>query len=570
MRWNYTPAKPEQAQTLCRELSVTPIIADLLCKRGFVEPSEAESFLNPLLRNLDDPFNLNQMDRAVNRLVEAIRGGADIVVFGDYDVDGITSTVLLVSILRRFGSAPRHLVPRRLDEGYGLSRAAIERVLEGGIPDLLIAVDCGTNAVEEIEFLHDRGVDTIVVDHHTGRAPLHAESILVNPHVQDDAEHPWADLCSVGLVFKFVHALLKRMRADGEEEAFRIQLKEYLDLVALGTIADLVPLRGENRILAKAGLETLRWPRRMGLKALFEASGMTLGEDVSSFDVSFRLGPRINASGRLADASLPIEMLLGEDWRRCDEGARKLDRLNAERREIERKIVIEAEKLVESTVGERAGYVLYNPDWHAGVVGIVASRVARRFNRPCVILGSEGELAKGSGRSVPGIDLVEVLRRCEEFLDQWGGHPMAVGLSLHPERCEAFSDAFHESVERVAGGVLPEPALEIDIWISARDLGEDLLCQIDRLNPFGQGNPEPVFGLRNLVLNQRPDVFGQGHFRFKVPVDGGRTISGVAWKKANRVPSRDTPIDLAATLSWNRWNGRKYPQLTLVDWREHR
>jgi single-stranded-DNA-specific exonuclease len=569
MRWTYTPAPPGPVRTLCRELSVTPIIAHLLFQRGLDDPAEAERFLNPMLRNLDDPFNLVHMDRAVKRLCEAMRGGEEIVVFGDYDVDGITSTVLLVSILRRFGIAPRYCVPLRLEEGYGLSSAALDRVLKDGVPNLLIAVDCGTNAAGEVASLHERGVDTIVIDHHSGRSELPPQCILVNPHVHGDETTAWTDLCSVGLVFKLVHALLKRLREEGEEEAFRIQLKEYLDLVAMGTIADLVPLREENRILAKAGLETLRWPRRMGLKALFEASGMTPGEEVSPFDISFRLGPRINASGRLADASLPVEMLLGDDWERCDSGARMLDKFNTERQEIERRIFLEAEEMVQSRDLDLAGYVLYDPAWHAGVVGIVASRLTRRFHRPCIVLGTEGVLAKGSGRSITGINLVEVLKRCSHLLDHWGGHPMAVGLALVPEQWDAFAAAFHEAVGDLVKGKMPEPELAIDAWIPEEDVGADLLDQLDRLQPFGQGNPEPVFGLRGVVLKQRPKIFGKGHFRFNLPVGGGGNVSGVAWKKSDRVPAQGAPIDLAATLSWNCWNGRKNPQLTLADWREH-
>jgi single-stranded-DNA-specific exonuclease len=566
MRWTFRAVNGAPIATLRDELKVSATLAELLVRLGLFSPKDARTFLDPRLAELRNPLQVNNLKKAVRRLIGAMRSDEKIVVFGDYDVDGVTSTTFLVSILNRFGIRPHYAVPLRLEEGYGLSQAALERVLRECTPQLLIAVDCGTNSVEEVAFLRAQGIDVIILDHHTSRLEIPEDCIVVNPHVYDAEDVPWKNLCSVGLVFKFVHGLIKMLREEGDELARQIDLKEYLDLVALGTIADLVPLVGENRILAKRGLDLLRETRRVGLNALFNIAGLQLGSEISPFDVSFRLGPRINASGRLANATEPIQLLLSDDWRACREAAQNLDDFNRERQEIERGITSEAEAMVEAHFTEDPGLVLYKPDWHPGVVGIVASRLSHKFFRPAIVLGAEGDLAKGSGRSIPVLNLVEVLTPCAEFLESWGGHPMAIGISFKPEHLEAFRKAFNQSITRNLSGSVPEPEIEIAAQITLRELGEDLLNELDRLGPFGQGNPEPVFALRNVVLRQAPVAFGQGHFRFFVDTPRGGRISGVAWKMGHRMPPCGEPIDFALRLNWNTWNDQKLAQINLVDW----
>ena len=568
MRWTYTPLPADEVEALSRRAGVSPVLAELLLRAGQTDPEAAQRFLRPALAELNDPFLLVNLERAVIRLREAINGRQDIVVLGDYDVDGVSSTALLVSILRRFGLNPRFIVPRRMEDGYGLSRSAIDRAMEQGRPHLFIALDCVTNSHAEVAYLKGMGVDVMVIDHHRSKeAPL-VDGILINPHVHsDDNDGAWRNLCTVGLVFKLVHGLVKQLRTDNHPVAFRIKLRDYLDLVAMGTVADLVPLTGENRILARYGLRILQSAERPGVRALLQVAGVRPEQDLMPVDISFRLGPRINASGRLADAALSVELLLSDDTLFCESTARQLDAFNRERQDIERQITDEAERLIESRFSDWPGIVLFGDNWHPGVVGIVAGRVTRKYNRHCVVLGNEGDMAKGSGRSIDGINLVDVLGTCCEHLTSWGGHPMAVGVALPKLHLESFRERFAEAVRAHAGGGLVEAELAIAAWLTSDELRERLMEDLEALHPFGQGNPEPVFGVRGIVLRQRPEVFKQTHFRFHLDDPRGRRLFGVAWKLAHRLPPAGQPVDLAVKLTWNHFNDRKLLQLELIDWR---
>lgn len=567
MRWKHTPIADESVTALSQSLGSTRVLAELLLRLGISDPEVAERFLQPRLSHLDDPFRMTHLRAAVDRVREALHNDERVVVLGDYDVDGVTSTVVLISTLQRLGAEPGFIVPRRLEEGYGLSRSAIDRVLEEQKIDLLIAVDCGTNSVEEVAYLREKGIDVIIVDHHRSKEEIPAGCILVNPHVCDEENQPWTNLCTVGLVFKLVHGLLKALRDEDHIAASEIILKEYLDLVAMGTIADLVPLREENRILCRYGLRMIRNSRREGVAALLEVCGMKDGEDVQPMDISFRLGPRINASGRLADASVPVEMLLSRDRKFCRDSAKLLDEFNRERQDIERQITLAAERQKEELLCEASGIVLFDENWHAGVVGIVASRVSRKYHRPAIILGSEGELAKGSGRSIDGLSLVDILQKCNDLLESWGGHPLAVGVSLKKENVPAFQKRFDEIVCEVWQERAVEPELEIARWLELSDVNERLLADLDLLHPFGQGNREPLFGLRGVVLYYQPEIFRDRHFRFQVVNTIGKRIYGVAWKMADRIPPVNQPIDMVCRIYWNFFNGRKYLQLEMIDWR---
>jgi single-stranded-DNA-specific exonuclease len=461
-------------------------------------------------------------------------------------------------------------VPRRAADGYGLTRSAIDRALEAGRPDLFVALDCGTNSREETAYLRSQGIEVLVIDHHRSTVGENADCLLINPHVYgltDVAGEAWRHLCTVGLVFKLCHGLLKQLRGENHPVAFRVRLRDHLDLVALGTIADLVPLQGENRILARHGLRILRETQRPGLRALMDVAGVRPEQDLVPSDVSFRLGPRINASGRLADAALSVELLLSEDPGFCAETARQLDAFNRERQEIERQITEEAEAAIEQRYSGHAGVVLFAENWHPGVVGVVAGRVTRKYHRPCVVLGNEGELAKGSGRSIEGVNLVEVLGACAGDLTSWGGHPMAVGVSLAKDRVEAFRARFAEAVRAQVSAEAAEPRLELAAWLSAEQVHERLMDELEGLHPFGQGNPEPVFGLRGVVLRLAPEVFKEQHFRFRLEDARGRPLHGVAWKMADRLPPVGRPLDLAVELKWNHFNQRRLLQLVLADWR---
>lgn len=567
MRWNYTPVHAESVAARARSLGTTSVVAELLLRAG-VQEVLASRFLQPTLAGLADPFLLVNLERAVDRLLQAIRTQEKIMILGDYDVDGVCSTTILVGLLRRLGANPAYIVPRRADEGYGLTGTSIERALEKGIPGLFIALDCGTNSGEEVASLRARGVDVIIVDHHRSTEPPASDAILINPHVHPTPDDdPWRYLCTVGLVFKVAHGLLKKLRAENHPVALSIVLKDYLDLVAMGTIADLVPLHGENRIFARHGLRVLAETKRPGLQALMKVSGLKPDQGVMPTDVSFRLGPRINASGRLADAALSVDLLLSEDPVFCEQAARKLDDLNRERQDIERQITERAEKYVETHFSTSSGLVLFDEGWHPGVVGIVAGRISRKYNRPAIVLGNEGVMAKGSGRGISGFNLVEILGACAACLDSWGGHPMAVGIALNKERLDEFRALFDQAIRNQLGDGTVAAGLELSGWLEATQVNEQLMAELDLLHPFGMGNPEPIFGIRSVRLRHRPDVFKELHFRFAGEDVMGRRISGVAWKMADRLPPVGVPLELAVQLNWNYYNGRRTLQMELLDWR---
>jgi len=570
MRWTYTPPPAKEVEALSRTAKVSRVIAELLLRLGIDQAEAAELFLQPTLANLGDPFLLHNLEAGAARLRQAITARESVVILGDYDVDGVSSTTLLVSILRRFGLTPHFVVPRRSEDGYGLSLSAIDRALEQGVPDLFIALDCGTNSHAEVDYLIAKGVDVMVVDHHRSKEETLGRGLLINPHVSGESGQLGVDcrnLCTVGLVFKLAHGLLKLLRADDHPLAFEIKLRDELDLVAMGTIADLVPLVGENRTLAKHGLRILQETKRPGLRALMSVAGVRRGQDLTPVDISFRLGPRINASGRLADASLSVELLLSNDVAFSEQTARQLDDFNRERQDIERLITLEADRMIETHYPDEQGIVLYSEEWHPGVVGIVAGRVTRKYNRPCVVLGNDGDLAKGSGRSVNGINLVEVLGDCQEHLESWGGHPMAVGVAVEKGKLAAFREQFSATIREKAGEELNEAELEISAWLTPDQIREQLMTEVEHLHPFGQSNPEPIFGVKGVQLRQAPDIFKEHHFRFWIDDDTGGRLHGVAWKMADRIPPLHPKIDFAVKMNWNHFNGRKLLQLELIDWR---
>jgi single-stranded-DNA-specific exonuclease len=570
--WTYHPPPGDIAGTLESGLRIHPAIAEILTKQGIHSLEDADRYLHPRLAHLADPFLITNIGATVERIALALERHERIAVLGDYDVDGVTSTTLLVSILRALGAdpTPRYYVPRRLEEGYGMSAASIERVLADGPLDLFIALDCGTNSVAETHSLSARGMDVIIIDHHRSKDPPADDCILVNPHVHDTTGPgaPWRSFCTVGLVFKVCHALLKHLRNATHSAAAAIVLKDHLDLVAMGTVADLVPLIGENRLLTSHGLDLLRSTTRIGLRALKQASGILEDARILPSDISFRLGPRINASGRLADALLPVEMLLCNDPEKCAQIASRLNDMNRERQDIEREVCAEATAQLEALAGSLPHALVAHGDWHPGVVGIVAGKLCRQFNRPCIVLGKEGTMAKGSGRSVARINLVEALQPCSDILESWGGHPMAVGVSIESGKVPELRERFNASVCALLSNTPHlEESIQISAWLDNIQITDDFLEQLETLQPFGEGNPEPVFGVADVTLRTAPVFFGESNYRFQILLSGWRRLGVVAWRKADRPPPVDTPLDLAVKLGWNYYNNRRYPQAELLEWR---
>ena len=572
MKWEFVKYDKKLAADLGAYLGVSPILGALVLQCGFTDPIRAKMFLRPKLADLDDPFRLKNLRTAVLRLISAIENKEKILVFGDYDVDGITSTTLIVEVLRHFGLEPNYFVPRRMEEGYGLSKAALERAMADGSPNLLIALDCGTNAADAINYIRGLGIDLIVVDHHQAKEAGAANHILINPHVFDFEGAPWRQLCTVGLVFKLVHGLIKELRNRQDPLAMAFNLKDYLDLVSMGTVADLVPLIDENRIFARYGIRRLKASKRKGIQALIQASGIALGDEITPVDISFRLGPRINASGRLADASLPLEMFLSDNFTECYRAACELNDINKERQEIERGVLEDAMKQVESMdIDANPCIIVYDPSWHPGVVGIIAGKMSREFHKPVIVFGEiDNGYTKGSGRSIQGIDLVDCLASCSEMLGSWGGHPMAVGVSVKAGEVDLFRERLNDTIKRKYGENLDfTPSVRINLTLDASDVGYELFNELELLHPHGEGNREPIFALKDVVLEKPPEIFGTGqNCRFQIPTSNGFWLNVVAWRVGENIPPAGKKVDFALKLGWNRWNRRKIPQATLIDWRE--
>jgi single-stranded-DNA-specific exonuclease len=551
-RWVLPEPAPESARALAAELDVAPFVAELLSRRGLADASAAAAFLDPRLQSLRDPYLLLGMEAAVQRIFEALDKTQRMVLYGDYDVDGVTSLAFLSRVLQAAGGLVECFVPSRIEEGYGLSAAGVTRCLETLAPQLLIAVDCGTTAVGEVAQLRAAGVDVLILDHHEPKSELPDCLALVNPKLGGDGQ----GLCSVGICFKLAHALLKRRPVPG------LDLRDYLDLVTLGTVADLVPLIDENRILVRRGLGQIASSRWLGLNALVEASG--LSTPITPSNVGFGLGPRLNAAGRLGSAEDALELLLTQDGARARSLARDLDLQNRERRDVEDLVLRAAEAQLAQWFdpAKHAGIVVGAEGWHPGVVGIVASRLMRRHHRPVFVLGFDGDgVGKGSGRSIEGLSLVQALEQCRPLLEQFGGHDMAAGITLKQERMEEFREAFLECAGRTLSVDQLQPVLRIDSALALGEVDLDLLRQHEALQPFGIGNPQPVFIARGVVPEEEPRILKEKHLSLMLR-QGSRRQRAI-WFGGAENPLPRPPWDVAFLLERNEYRGQVTAQIQI-------
>ena len=578
-RWSPAPPQPLLAGQLAAQLKIPPLLAQCLLNRGFSEPSAIDNFLSPRLKNLADPFLLPNMAVAVERLLHARDQNESLIIFGDYDVDGVTSTALLVEVLRSLGWKVDFYLPNRMDEGYGLSADGVENCLKkfSAAEDsgatrpvkLLLAVDCGSTAVETISLLRSRGVDVIVLDHHQVSSPAPEAVALVNPQLSALNLQPsttFTELCSVGLAFKLAHALVKRGREIGLPGAAEFDLRPLLDLVALGTIADLVPLTGENRILISAGLQRLNTTQRPGLIALKQVAQCppTLG----AYEIGFQLAPRLNAAGRLETAEDSLRLLLARDLAEAMPLAQNLDSRNRERQKIERGIVEEVIGAVQAKFNPQTDFVIVEGQllWHIGVVGIVASRVLQEFYRPTIIIGGEGGEWRGSGRSIAGFDLAAALRECDDLLLRHGGHAMAAGLSIAPDKVDALRQRLNEIARRRLRPEDLQPSLRIDAEVDLDEMNFEMLAELDRLKPTGQGNPAVQFCARNLS-HQRPlQRMGAQKQHVKMWVTDGMMTHEAVWWNGGEKSLPVEKFDLAFAPQINHFNGKRTVQLKVLDW----
>ena len=562
-RWVTATPPPECTEALRRERGISELVATCLINRGIVTTEAADAFLDPRLRSLSDPMILPDIRLAIDRLFLARERNEPLVIFGDYDVDGVTSTAILTEVLTTLGWQCSQYLPHRRDEGYGLSQAGVENCLARHPTSLLLAVDCGSTAVDPIGWLNSRGVDVLVLDHHQLSDPLPPALALVNPLRSPNAAI--APFCSAGLAFKLAHALVKHGRESGLVGFDTYNLKPLLDLVALGTIADLVPLIGENRILVHAGLERLDSTSRVGLQALKRVSRTR--SPMGVYEVGFQLGPRLNAAGRLETAEDALRLLLCDRESEAQSLAEVLDLQNRERQEVEKRIAQEAGERVRNRFDPERDLVIVEGDasWHIGVVGIVASRVLREFQRPTLILGGDGTLWRGSGRSISGFDLAGALRDCSDLLEKHGGHAMAAGLSIDPARLEAFRLRINDLARERLRPEHLQPEVRIDASIPLRSLSLPVVADLRRLEPFGMGNPMIQLAVRGLSHARPPQRLKEQHWKFWV-TDGGTPVETVWWAAGDR-PVPEGRFDLAVIPEAGDYGGRRFLQLRLIDWK---
>ena len=561
--WDHPDVDERRAAELAAALDLDPVVARLLVLRGIDTADEAGRFLRPSIDHLHDPFRLADLPLAVDRLQGAIEKGERIAIHGDYDVDGVTSTVILRRVLELLGADVVHFIPERLKDGYGLEPAAVERLAARGV-EVMVSADCGIRSQAAAARARELGVDLIVTDHHEPEAVLPPALAVINPK-RRDCGYPDKNLAGVGVALKLVQALCLRGGRPG-------WLPAFVKLAALGTVADVVPLRGENRVIAKLGLERLSRKRHaVGLRALLDSAGL-LGESLTGFHVAFRLAPRINAAGRMSTPDLATRLLLMTDDDRAAEAqslAGELEAVNLRRQEEEAEILAAARRKVDSDpdVGAHAILVVWGAGWHRGVIGIVAAKLVDLFHRPAIVLAVDGDTAYGSGRSIPGFDLLGALDHCGDLFTRYGGHRHAAGVTLESDRLAELRRRITAFANDQLGPEELMPRLRVDGRLPLAGITPGMLRGLKAMEPFGAGNPRPVFHSGTLQLADAPRVLKSRHLAMRVRQEG-RVFRAVAWRMADRedfVKRHGDALDLAFHLTENTWRGERTVELSVAD-----
>jgi len=564
-RWINQGCPQSLRQVLCSDLGVSPTTANILVNRGIEDKDEADVFLRASLDDLHEPFDLEGMDRVVGRIIKALRSREKILVYGDYDADGITATALLLLFFRRLGADIEYYIPGRQGEGYGISMFALERISHMGV-GLIITVDCGISSVAEVDAANSMGMDVIITDHHEPPEELPRAYATLNPCLKGST-YPFTGLAGVGVAMKLAQGVLAGL--EGKDKAgpgIDASLTEYLDLVALGTIADVVPLKGENRILVRHGLKLLKDSSRTGIRKLKDVAVIRSGKFTAG-TVGFQMAPRLNASGRLGHAELGVALLTTDDAEEAERIAGELDELNRERQSIEYEILEDARSMLSvSDVDSMQTIVLASDQWHQGVIGIVASKLVEEFYRPTVLVAMKGEMGKGSARSIPAFHLYEGLERCSDLLEGFGGHKFAAGLSITARNLEKFKKRLNAIVGRSLVREDYIPYLRIDDSIDLNDLDWRLYGELEGLAPFGSGNPEPVLQASGLEVRY-PKIVGRNHVRMKLK-QGERIIGAIGFNMGDIYQSLAMDrvyVDAAFSLEMNEWQGERSLQLNIKD-----
>ncbi|MEI7815874.1 MAG: single-stranded-DNA-specific exonuclease RecJ [Desulfuromonadales bacterium] len=558
-KWVVNTVVEAKALELSQALGVSAVTAGIMICRGVETVEDGIPFLNPSLSSMHDPFLLKGMHAAVERVLLARKAGESVCIYGDYDVDGISGTALLVSFLRRVGMTCNYFIPNRFDDGYGLNEEALQRIIDSGA-ELIISVDCGITAIQEASFCQQEGVDLVILDHHSPKETIPAAVAVVNP-LQPGCEYPFKMLSGVGVAFSLLVALRSRLRQDGAfSSSCEPDLRDWLDLVALGTIADVVPLVGQNRMYAFFGLQKLEYSIRPGITALKKVAG--INGAVSCGQVGFRLAPRLNAVGRMESAVPGVQLLLSNSIEECIAAADELDTANAERQSVEKGILEQAVAMVDSSgiYPDCRSIVLASAGWHQGVVGIVASRLVERYHRPTILISIDDHgYANGSGRSIPGFHLLEALNTCSGQLERFGGHRYAAGVGLKSENIDEFAVSFEHISSQILGHSELLPLLAIDVAVSPMEVNLTLANELLCMEPFGAGNPEPTLMLRGVTVVERR-IVGDGHLKLRISA-GGTIFNAIAFRQAD--DPTDGILDIAFFPEKNIWNNTTTLQLRI-------
>jgi single-stranded-DNA-specific exonuclease len=566
--WQIHQPDPDIVEKLSRELRYHPITAAVLVNREITTLSDAKDFLNTSLTNLRSPFSLQDMETAVDRITKAIISDEKILIFGDYDVDGVTSVVILLTFLRYAGADVSYYIPHRITEGYSIQPGHITQYVRPNQFDLIITADCGAGSHQAVEAANRFNIDIIITDHHNISADIPPALAVINPK-RHDCHAGLQNLAGVGVAFFLLICLRTRLREMGFwDERPEPNLKEYCDLVALGTVADMVPLIEENRILSKTGLELIKTGHRPGLTALLEASAIG-NQSLSAEDIAFRLAPRLNAAGRMDHAARAVDLLIAKDIDAANKTAHTLNLLNRKRQDLEKGILADIQRFIDKNASllRLRSLVLYQQGWHAGVLGIVASRMMRTYHRPVVLISLQDGVGKGSARSIEGLNIYDALSACGQLLEGFGGHAMAAGLQIREDNIADFQNAFESEIQRTAPPETLAPTIRIDSELEFGAISDKLIDELEMLMPFGAGNPEPLFLARDVkVVSSK--IVGQNHRRMVLSQASGyaaATIPAIHFN-INDDDAKKFRFDrMVFRLNWNRWNGKKSAQIVVED-----
>lgn len=553
-KWKFSEFDENKVIEIAEKFNISKLLATVLVNRNIVDDDEINIFLNPTRNDFHDPYLMPDMDVAVNRIIKAIENQEKVIIYGDYDVDGITSITVLKKFLKKCGLDVGYYIPNRLNEGYGLNINAIDKIKKEGY-NLIITVDCGISAIEEIKYANSLGLDTIVTDHHEPLDILPPAIGVVDLKRKDSHKYPFDSLAGCGVAFKLCQAL--GMKLGIEENEYL----KYLDIVCVGTISDIVPLIDENRVIAKLGLKLVEVTKNPGLRALLNAAGY---KQINSNTISFGVAPRINACGRMGFEEDALKLFLTDNIVEASNITEKLNHYNRERQEIEKNIFDEAIKMIEKE-GNNKSIVLGSENWHHGVIGIVSSKITEMYFKPSILIGFDGKEGKGSGRSIPGFDLHEALVNLSDYLEKFGGHEMAVGLSLNKSKFKDFKEALEKYVQEKDIDKL-NPIIEIDKEIDFRDIRCDIIEELNLLEPFGEGNRRPIFVYRNLKIDSIRALSDGKHLKLTLK-DGSTLINAIGFNLGHlsREYMLGDKVDIVGTLEINSFNGKNSVQININD-----